>query len=85
MAELTDYFEEFASETLEHLQDDQARWGDTWKYRPRDGQEQRIRARYNDYFDAFEHGGTPVDWYKVVGNAFIAWVRENYPSELKGE
>jgi len=27
----------------------------------------------------FEQAGIPVPWLKVIGGAFICWVRENHP------
>jgi len=77
--DLLDYFDEFVAEMRQQLEADQARWGDTWKKRVREGQERRTRARYQDYFDQFENGGTPIPWLKIVGGAFICWVRERYP------
>jgi hypothetical protein len=33
-------------------------------------------ARFNDYYDQWKNAGTPIPWLKIVGEAFIAWVRE---------
>jgi diaminopimelate decarboxylase len=52
-----------------------------WLKRPKKGQEERTRERFNDYFDMFENAGVPINWLKVVGGAMINWIRENY-SEL---
>jgi hypothetical protein len=66
----------FAGALIGQLQDDEERWGDTWKKRPREGQEGRIFARFEDYKDQFENGGTPVPWLKIAGLALIALYRE---------
>ena len=76
---LLDYLPGFVEALTEQLESDQKRWGDTWIMRTREGQEQRIEDDYHNYFDQFNHAGVPVPWLKVVGNAFIAWVRENNP------
>lgn len=75
---LLDYFEEFMKAFFVSLEDDQKRWGDTWKGRSREGQEQRVYARYRDYYDQFANAGVPIPWLKVCGEAFICWVRENH-------
>ena len=76
---VTDFLEEFKDALFHQLVSDHARWGDTWLHRPREGQELRTKARYTDYFDMFEHAGTPVPWMKIVGGAMICWIRENHP------
>ena len=73
---LLDYLPDFADALREQLERDQARWGDTWKLRPREGQELRGFARFHDYEDQFINGGKPIPWLKVAGEALIAWVRE---------
>lgn len=65
------------------LESDEKRWGDTWKYRPREGQEMRIKATYDNYFDQFVHAGEPVPWAKVIGNAIIAMARESHPEWIE--
>lgn len=74
---LIDYLPEFTVELQKQLVSDQNRWGDTWKGRPKEGQEERIFARYKDYLDQFRNAGTPIPWLKIVGEVLIAWVREN--------
>ena len=76
---LLDYLPEFVEALKSQLESDNLRWGDTWLKRTRNGQEERIENDYKDYFDMFRNAGIPVPWLKVVGNAFIAWVRENHP------
>lgn len=76
---ITDFLEEFTEALEQQLIVDEARWGDTWLRRTREGQEERIENDFNDYFDQFKHGNKPVPWLKVVGNAMIAWVREQHP------
>ncbi len=78
---LLGYFRDFITALRVQLEEDDARWGDTWKTRPIFGQEARTEARFNDYFDQFRATGTPVPWLKVAGGAFICWVRELRESE----
>lgn len=60
------------------LEEDEKRWGDEWKRRPREGQEDRIFARFDEYLR--DHQRNPstvrVPWLKVAGLALIAWWRE---------
>ena len=84
MNELLEYFEnEFVPQMKKQLENDQKRWGDTWKKRPEKGQEMRIKARYNDYFDMFENASTNINWLKIVGNAVIAQARIDHPEWLE--
>ena len=76
------YMWDFVVQLTKQLESDSVRFGDTWRYRSLEGQEERIEARFHDYFDQFHHAGVPVPWLKVAGNAFIAWVRENHPEAL---
>lgn len=82
---LLQFLDEFCKQLREQLLDDDARWGETWRHRTREGQEQRIQDDYNNYFDQFNHAEVPVPWLKVVGNAYIAWVRESHPDVLISE
>jgi hypothetical protein len=81
---VADYLTDFIMALKTQLDDDEKRWGDTWKKRPIEGQEGRTRATFNNYFDMFENGGTPVPWLKVAGNALICWIRE-YERDLRYE
>ena len=76
---LHQFLPEFVKALEIQLKEDEIRWGDTWLHRTRSGQEQRIQDDYNNYFDQFNNADIPVPWLKVVGNASIAWVRENNP------
>ena len=71
-----DFLPEFTEALQKQLESDEKRWGDTWKHRIRGGQEKRIRAILDNYFDQWEHGGNPIPWLKVAGLALIAWNRE---------
>lgn len=71
-----DYLPEFVDALKKQLRDDEERWGDTWKKRPREGQTERIQNDYRDYFERELNGGEKVNWLKVIGNALIAWIRE---------
>lgn len=73
---ILDHLPDFTDALEEQLEEDYKRWGDTWKSRPREGQEERIFARFDAYRDQFVHGGTPIPWLKIAGLAFIAWYRE---------
>ena len=75
---LTDYLPDFMKALTAQLEKDQKKWGDTWKQRPREGQEVRAFARFHDYEAQFVNAGNPVPWLKVAGEALIAWVRENH-------
>jgi hypothetical protein len=78
---------DFLPETIKKLEmqliKDQERWGDTWKHRTREGQEERAFARFNDYFDQYKNAGIPIPWLKIIGESHIAMVREGHPEELK--
>lgn len=84
---LKDYIPDLVKALAERLEIDQNRWGDTWKKRARDGQELRVKARFDDYFDQFVNAGTPIPWLKVIGEAFICWVRdlESNPTDVYRE
>lgn len=91
---LLDYYLNFVKALREQLEDDQERWGDTWKHRPIEAldthddlgelhwphQNERIFERYRDYYAQWKNAGTPIPWLKICGEAFIAWVRERNPN-----
>jgi hypothetical protein len=77
--ELLDYLDEFVKEFKAQLGSDFERWGDEWKRRSRDGQELRTFDRYLSYVNQFVKSGVPVPWLKIVGNAYICWLREKHP------
>jgi len=79
---LEDFVDEFAVALKGQLACDYVRWGDTWRKRPREGQELRGFATFDNYIDRFKNGGQPIPWLKVAGEALIAWVRENHPESL---
>ena len=80
MKTLLDYLPEIVSAITEQLKSDQSRWGDTWKARLRDGQEERVMARITDYFDQYRNAGTPIPWLKIIGESIICLVREAHPN-----
>ena len=82
---LTYFLPFFVAALSVQLQNDEKRWGDTWRQRPREGQEERAFARFQDYLDQWKNAATPVPWLKVAGEALICWVRENYPEELESD
>ena len=73
---LPEYLPQFFRAFTAQIETDQARWGQTWARRPREGQEERMYARFVDYYDQWKNAGTPIPWLKIVGEAYIAWVRE---------
>ena len=73
---LVDYVPEFTEALTRQLEEDEKRWGDTWKKRLIYGQEMRAKARFDDYLAQFQNAGVPIPWMKVVGEALICWVRE---------
>lgn len=86
MCSLVKYFEdEFVPQMIKQLEKDQERWGDTWRTRTENGQEMRIKRRYDDYFDMFINASTNVPWLKIVGNAVIAQARIDHPEWLSDE
>lgn len=84
---LLSYFFWFVAALYEQLLEDQERWGDEWKKRPIEANEKwghqndRIELRFAEYWRAWEEDDIPIPWLKVCGNAFIAWVREQWPDE----
>lgn len=80
---LWDYIAEFVVALVAQLQDDDARWGDTWLKRTRKGQTERTIKTFRDYFDQYEQAGVPVNWLKIAGNAMICWVRDQHPEIWK--
>ena len=61
----------------DQLRVDQKRWGDTWKYRTLEGQDQRMAARFQDYIDQLNNAGTPLPYEKIACLAHIALVRKH--------
>ena len=80
---LLKHFHEFSNALVEQLKNDNKRFGITYLNRSRKGQERRIELRYNEYFDNYMFDDIPIPWMKVVGNAYIAWLRENHPEMSK--
>jgi len=86
---LLDFLPEVTKMLEGQLEKDQERWGDTWKSRPVEAsgrwadQTDRAFQRFQDYYDQWYRGGTPVPWLKVIGECVICIVRENHPEELE--
>ena len=76
---LWDYMNEFVDAFTDQLEKNDVMWGETWLNRPRRGQEERVMHRFAEYFHEYVVNEEPIDWLKVIGNAYIAWVRENHP------
>jgi hypothetical protein len=80
---LMQYFQdEFVPKMLAQMANDHDRYGDTWVMPYAEGMEERIRGRFDEYFDQFEGSGKPVPWYKVAGYAIIAQARHDHPEWL---
>jgi len=73
--DLEDYVDVFAEDLKAQLRKDRERWGDTWRYRPVEGQEDRMIARLDDYKDQYQKAGVEYPILKIAGEALICWVR----------
>ncbi len=83
---ITAYLFPFFKAFQKQIQSDDRRWEkEQWKTRGREGQEERIQRRINEYFADYFERGIPVPWLKIVGEAFIGWVRESFPDFLTRE
>lgn len=71
-----DYLPEFIEELTKQLDEDEKRWGDTWKKRPREGQEERMFQSLMDYKDKYENGKQPYPTMRAIGGFLINWIRE---------
>ena len=78
---LKNYLPDFMEALEERLDTDDKKWGDTWKHRPRDGQNDRLYLEFERYWDQYDYGHQDVPYLKMVGNLFICWVRE-YEREI---
>lgn len=83
---LVDFLPEFFKAFADQITEDQERWGNVWLERPiksnakYDSQNVRIYNRFDDYWEELEDGLTDdIPWLKVIGNAYIAWVRLQHP------
>ena len=76
---LWDFLPEFMEAFEAQLRADDIRWGDTWLNRSPKGQEARVFGDVKDYYHKFFYGHEPMPWLKVIGNAYIAWVRTVHP------
>lgn len=81
---LTDnkFIDEFIQELRTQLEKDDRRWGNTWRKRGLKGQEKRTMERYRDYYDMFKNNKIPLPWLKIIGGAYICWLRERHPEVL---
>lgn len=76
---VTDFIPEFVEALTKQLNEDDARWGDTWLKRTTEGQDDRTIKKFNDYFDQYKNAGTPLPYMKIIGNALICWIRTKHP------
>lgn len=88
---LLDYMPAFYLALQKQLMADQERWGDEWKKRPIEPNEEykhqnvRIYHRIMEYYKEWVEDEVPIPWLKVAGLAVIAWVRETYPDTYSNE
>jgi hypothetical protein len=78
MVHVWDFMKEFTDALQKQLEDDEVRWGNTWLKRVPMGQEARVIAKFNDYFDQYKETGRPLPWLKIAGNAMICWIRDQH-------
>jgi len=76
--DLVEYIPEFIEEFKAQIESDKKRWGDTWMKRSIEGQEERTELTFMNYFDQYKRAGVPIPWLKIIGNAFICWIREKH-------
>jgi hypothetical protein len=83
---LVDFLPEFFGAFEAHINQSQDRWGNEWLRRPIlesddwESQNERIYQRYDDYWAYLESGQIDdIPWMKIIGNAFIAWIRLHHP------
>lgn len=83
---LVDFLPEFFKAFAEQIEADQERWGNVWLQRPikstakYDSQNVRIYNRFDEYWAEYEDSLIDdIPWLKVIGNAYIAWVRLQHP------
>ncbi len=79
---LLDYVFRFAAALSHQLLEDEKRYKDEWRKLPKDGQEDRVYQRFEQYWVEFSRDGLPIPWLKIAGLAMIAWVRDNHPEAL---
>lgn len=82
---LQDFIDEFCEGLKAQIDEDEQRWGETWRYRTVEGQMDRMMTGFKDYQDQHNLGGMPVPWLKIAGEALIGWVRDHYPQYYLGE
>lgn len=75
--------EAFVGKLQSQLQDDDLRWGDTWKKRSIEGQLDRTNKTFKDYKDQFKNANQQIPWLKVAGNAVICLYRLDNPDYQK--
>jgi len=76
---ILEHFDEIIGGFREHLIEMNKRWGETYLQYNKADQEDRIRWAIESYFMKFKNVGKPVPWYAVMGNAYIAILRETHP------
>jgi hypothetical protein len=74
-----DFIFRFADALHRQLEADYERYGDEWRKLPREGQEDRIYQRLEQYWVEFSRDEIPIPWLKIAGLALIAWIRDTYP------
>jgi len=88
MSRVKDFLSEFVVDLETQLEDDERRWGDTWKKRDIEGQAIRLKVWVKDMFDRLENGDLTdedkqKEYLKLVGGVLINWIRLEYPELYK--
>lgn len=61
------------------LERDEERWGDEWRHRPIAGQVSRTFQRIVSYWIDYCWDRKAFPWLKVIGGAYICWIRLRHP------
>jgi hypothetical protein len=74
---LLNFFSEFVLELDKQLEKDELRWKNAWLHYTREGQEDRIFNRFDEYHRDYREKQIAIPWLKIAGYCMIAWLREN--------
>ncbi len=76
---LIEWLPELMEALKAQLESDEKRWGDEWRHRPVKAQARRTYARIREYLGEWPAGGLCLPWLKVIGGAYICWIRLRHP------
>lgn len=83
LEDLNCYLPAFMEEMDERLTEKKVKYGDTWKGRPVEANEEynhqntRMAQWLSDQLFLWTATGVPINWVDVANEALICWVREN--------